>query len=91
LVFVNHDDVSNFNDLRETFTGLFHAVDGSRHATMLDMAVSLERAKSQIDLCVWIDGKSSKVQGYFFNQGATPDYLNQLCALLGVNPAAIQL
>lgn len=90
LVFVNHDDVSKFNDLRETFTGLFHETDGSRHATMLDTEVSLERAKSQIDLCVWIDGKSSKVQGYFFNHCATPDFMNQLCVLLGINPAAIQ-
>ncbi len=91
LVFVNHDDVSNFNDLRETFTGFFHATDGSRHATMLDMANSLGRAKSQIDLCVWIDGKSRRVQGYFFNLDAAPDYLNQLCTLLGLNPAAIKL
>lgn len=90
LVFVNHDDGSNFNDLRETFTGLFHAANGSRHATMLDTAASLERAKSQIDLCVWIDGRRSTVQGYFFNQGATPDYMKQLCVLLGINPAAIQ-
>jgi hypothetical protein len=91
LVFVNHDNGSNFNDLRETFTGLFHATNGSRHATMLDVAASLKRAKSQIDLCVWIDGKSSKVQGYFFNQGATPNYMNRLCALLGINPAAIKI
>jgi hypothetical protein len=90
LVFVNRDDISDFGDLRETFTGLFHAADGSRHATMPDMAASLSRAKSQIDLCVWIDGKTSKAQGYFFNQGATPNYLNQLCALLGKNPADIK-
>ena len=90
LVFVNHDDISDFGDLRETFTGLFHAADGSWHATMPDMAASLSRAKSQIDLCVWIDGKTSKAQGYFFNQGATPNYLNQLCALLGKNPADIK-
>ena len=31
LVFVNHDDASGFGDLIETFTGLFHATDGSRH------------------------------------------------------------
>lgn len=90
LVFVNHDDISDFGDLRETFTGLFNAADGSRYATMPDMAASLNRAKSQIDLCVWIDVNTSKTRGYFFNQGATPHYLNQLCALLGVNPAAIQ-
>ena len=90
LVFVNHDDASGFGDLIETFTGMFHTADGTRHATMPQTASRLERAKSQIDLCVWIDGKTSKAQGYFFNQGATPNYLNQLCVLLGKNPADIK-
>jgi len=90
LVFVNHDDASVFGDLIETFTGMFHAADGTLHATMPQTASRLERVKSQIDLCVWIDGKTKKAQGYFFNQDAIPNYLNQLCALLGVNPAAIQ-
>lgn len=90
LVFVNHDDASDFGDLIETFTGMFHAADGKRHATMPQTAARLERAKSHIDLCVWIDGKTSKAQGYFFNQGATPTHLNQLCALLGKNPADIK-
>ena len=90
LVFVNHDYISDFGDLRETFTGLFHAANGNRHATMPDMAASLKRAQSQIDVCVWIDAKTSKIQGYLFNQSATPNYLNQLSSLLGVNPAAIR-
>lgn len=90
LVFVNHDDMSDFGDLRETFTGLFHAADGSRHITILNIATSLKRAKTQIDLCVWIDGKSSSVQGYYFNRDSTPNYLNQLCVLMRKNPAEIQ-
>ena len=90
LVFVNHDTASGFGDLMETFTGLFHAADGSRHVTMPQVASRLEHAKRHIDLCVWIDGKASKTQGYFFNQGATPNYVNQLCALLGKNPADIK-
>jgi hypothetical protein len=90
LVFVNHDESSDFNDLREAFTGLFHASNGSRHATMLDIASSLNRAKSQIDLCVWIDGGSKKVQSYFFNQDTKPNYLAYLCNLLRLNPAQIK-
>ncbi len=82
LIFVNHDNASDFGDLIETFTGLFHAADGSRHATMLDMASSLKRAKSQIDLCVWIDGNTGKDQCYFFNWDATPNYLNLLSSML---------
>lgn len=90
LVLVNHDDASSFGDLIETFTGVFHSADGSRHETMPQVASRLKHAKEHIDLCVWIDGKASKTQGYFFNQGATPNYVNQLCALLGKNPADIK-
>jgi hypothetical protein len=90
LVFVNHDDVSDFGDLRETFTGMFHTADGGRHNTMLDMSASLNRAKTQIDMCVWIDGTTSKTQGYFFNRNASPNYLYQLCGLLRENPADIR-
>lgn len=90
LVFVNHDDTSGFGDLMETFNGLFHSSDGSRHMTMPQVASRLKHAKEHIDLCVWIDGKSSTAQGYFFNRDAKPNYVNQLCALLGKNPANIK-
>lgn len=90
LLFVNHDDGSDFSDLMETFTGQFHADDGSRHATMSDIASSLERAKSQIDLCIWVDGKSRRVQGFYMNEGTSPNYLNQLCILFGKNPLDIK-
>ncbi len=90
LVLVNHDDASSFGDLIETFTGVFHSADGSRHETMPQVASRLKHAKEHIDLCVWIDWKASNTQDYFFNQGATPNYVNQLCALLGKNPADIK-
>jgi hypothetical protein len=90
LVSVNHDGASGFGDLMETFTGLFHASDGSRHVTMPQVASRLKYAKKHIDLCVWIDGNTSKVQGYYFNRDTTPNHLPQLCALLGKNPADIK-
>lgn len=90
LVVVNHDDASGFSDLIETFTGMFHAADGSRHVTMPQAASRLKHAKSQIDLCVWIDGVAKKVEGYYFNQDATPNYLTHLCALTGKNPSKIK-
>ena len=90
LVFVNHDDASSFGDLIETFTGVFHSADGSRHETMPQVASRLKHAKGQIDLCVWIDGKAKKVEGYFFNRDATQNYLPHLCALIGKNPADIK-
>lgn len=90
LVFVNHDDASGFGDLIETFTGMFHAADGSRHVTMLQVASRLEHAKKHIDLCVWIDGKTSMIQGLSFNRDSTPNYLPLLCSLLEKNPADIR-
>lgn len=90
LLFINHDDTSDFRDLREAFTGYFHASDGSRHATMLDIATSLNRAKSQIDLCIWVDAKSRRVQGFYMNEDANPNHLNQLCMLFGKNPSDIK-
>jgi len=90
LVFVNHDHASDFGDLIETFTGIFHSADGGHHVTTPQTASRLKHAKSQIDLCIWIDAKTSKTQGYFFNRDATPNYLPNLCALLGKNPADIK-
>jgi hypothetical protein len=90
LVFLNHDDASGFGDLMETFTGLFHSADGSRYETMAHVASRLKNAKEQIDLCVWINGRTSRVQGILFNRDATPNYLNQLCVLLGKNSADIK-
>ena len=90
LIFVNHDDSTGIGDLRETFTGVFHAADGSRHTTMPHIAASLDQSKEQIDVCVWIDGKVERVEGYLFNQSAVPDRLDYLCALFGICPADIQ-
>ena len=90
LIFVNHDDAAGFGDVRETFTGIFHAKDGSCHSTMSHIASSLDQAKEQLDLCVWIDGKVRRVEGYLFNQAAIPDHLDTLCILFGKNPRDIK-
>ncbi len=45
LVFVNHDDASSFGHLMQTFTGVFHSADGSRHVTMPQVASRLKHAK----------------------------------------------
>ena len=88
-MFVNHDHASGFGDLIESFTGLFHSTDCCHHVTMPQVASRLEHDKEQIDLFFWIDGKTSTVQGFFFNRDTVPNYLNQLCALLYKNPTAI--
>lgn len=90
LIFVNHDDSSSINDLREAFTGCFFANDGSRIVSIPEVASRLRRAKTNIDLCIWIDAKTSKLHGFFFNFDATPNYLSQLCSLFGFKPDQIE-
>jgi hypothetical protein len=83
LCFVNHDNSSSYADLREIFTGFFHTSDGSRHLTMPHVASGLSRAKQEIDVCIWINSLNNKIEGYLFNQNATPSFLSQVCNLLG--------
>ena len=89
LIFVNHDDSSNFGDLREAFNGYFHSSDGSKHITMPEIATSLEKAKRNIDLCIWIDGNEERAECYFFNHDAIPNHLKNLCKFLNKDPRKI--
>lgn len=90
LVFVNHDDSTGFGDLLEVFTGVFHAAGGSQHTTMPELALSLDRAKRNIDLCIWLDGIEKRVDGYLFNFDAHPSHTSQLCVLLGIDASKIR-
>jgi len=90
LCFVNHDTASSYADLREVFTGFFHASNGSRHLTMPHVASGLDKAKQHIDVCIWINFQNNKIEGYLFNQDATPSYLTQVCKLLGQSVSNIK-
>jgi hypothetical protein len=69
LAFVNHDKASNFSDLRETLTGMFHVEGGERFETMTYISDGrLAEAKKRIDLYVWVDKRRKRVQGYLFNE-----------------------
>jgi hypothetical protein len=69
LVFVNHDEKSGYGDLRETVTGLFHAQSGERFPTMQHISEGrLGDARLKVDLYLWIDAKTRRIQGYVFNE-----------------------
>ncbi len=90
LVFVNHADATGFGDLRETLTGMFHTADGERIPTMRNISEDrLGEARLKIDLYVWIDNKTRRVQGYLFNE-TTAAHLETLCVLLGLDRSKIK-
>jgi hypothetical protein len=90
LVFVNHDRASSFNDLRETLTGMFHSAGGERFETMSHISEGrLGEVKRGIDLYVWIDAQTRRIQGYFFNE-SVPERVSKVCELLGLDESKIK-
>jgi hypothetical protein len=89
LVFVNHDTMSNINDLMETVTGYFQSESGEREPTIMHIAEGrLGSIKRRVDLYVWIDSRTRRVQGYVFGQ-EDAQHLQQICALLGLDASKI--
>ena len=69
LVFVNHDDHSNFNDLYETVTGYARAASGKRYPFHLHIAEQrLGDKRGRIDLYLWIDDnrKRRRISGFLW-------------------------
>jgi hypothetical protein len=90
LVVVNHDPMSDWDDLRETLTGNFHAEDGSRYSTMKRVSEGeIREAKRRIDLYVWMDAKSGKVGRYLFSD-VDATHVASLCAALGLDKSQIE-
>lgn len=90
LAYVNHDNASNFNDLRETLTGYFHAADGTKHATMLDIAEGwIGEARRRIDAFLWFERKTARMTGAVINQTDT-ERLQRTCLLRRIDPAKIR-
>jgi hypothetical protein len=90
LVFVNHADATGFGDLRETLTGMFHTTGGAQIPTMRNISEGrLGEARLKIDLYVWIDEKTKRIQGYFFNE-TTAAHVETLCTLLGLDQSKIK-
>jgi hypothetical protein len=90
LVFVNHADVSHYGDLVETLTGMFYATSGERYVTMAHISEGrIAEAKQKVDLYVWLDARTRRVQGYLFNQ-EFPNNVTKACGLLGLDASKIE-
>src|SRR5262249_19700557 len=62
LVFVNHAEASNANDLVETLTGYAELDNGKRIPTVRHLSEGrIGAARHRIDLYVWIDAHTSTV------------------------------
>jgi hypothetical protein len=80
----------HYGDLVETVTGYFHADDGTKHPTMLQIAETrIGDAKRRIDAFLWFNGKSSRLTGAIINQDDS-ERMQRLCALLHINPRSIE-
>jgi hypothetical protein len=90
LVFINHADDGGFGDLQETLTGMFHTAKGERIPTMTHISNGrLGEARLKIDLYIWIDNKTRRVQGYLFNE-TNAAHVETLCVLLGLDRSRIK-
>jgi len=89
LVFVNHDENSDYSDLRETLTGNFFAEDGRRHPTMTHISQGrIGKAKLQIDIFSWIDTKTKRIQGHVINKVSA--HVDVIRALLNIDMLKIE-
>ena len=89
LAYVNHDDKSGYHDLVETLTGYFHAADGTKHATMLDLSEGrIREPKQRIDAFLWFKAETGRMVGAVINQ-TDPERVQRVCALLDFDAAKI--
>lgn len=91
LLFINHDENSNFHDLKETLTGYFHSENGELHPTMMNVAEgrSIGERKHRVDLFIWINAeKSTGGPKYFF--GSDQTHLDTLCEAFKIDPNTIK-
>lgn len=90
LFFVNHCDMSDIYDLRETLTGLLIAEDGTRYQTnRLVSDGRIKKLKLRVDLYVWYDVNSKLVQGYIFTE-SVPKHVDRLCELFKLDRNRIE-
>ncbi len=89
LFLVNHDDVSNYGDLRETLTGMFFTDDGERHPTLKHVSEGkIREAKFRIDAYAWFDRKTHRIQGWVFSE-SIPEHVDTICSMFGIDKAKI--
>jgi hypothetical protein len=80
---VNHDDASNFNDLKETLSGELRTTTGEQIATVKNVSEGkLKAARDRIDLFIWIDRKTDRIHLWLFNPANMP-HVQTLCSLFG--------
>ena len=88
LVLVNHDDMSDYGDLRETVTGMFHSDDGSRHSTVMPVSEGrIKEVKTRIDAYAWFDFETRRLQGRMLNEFS--EHLDAICLMFGIDKSKI--
>jgi hypothetical protein len=68
LVFVNHDEISGWPDLREVLTGYLHGESGYLDPSSLHISDGMLRGiKERVDLYVWIDAAKRRATAWIFS------------------------
>jgi hypothetical protein len=89
LVFVNHDEQTDYCDLRETLTGDFFSDDGKRYPTNRRIAEQrLGDDRYLVDLYLWIDAPKRKVSERIFSE-ANSSHVDSICKMLKLDPLKI--
>ena len=88
LILVNHDDMSNYSDLLETLTGMFHATNGSRYPTMISISEGrIKEKKSRIDIYFWFDFGVQCPQRIVLNRSSK--HFNSVCSIFRLDKSKI--
>ena len=88
LILVNHDDMSDYGDLRETVTGRFHSDDGSRHPTVMPVSEGrIKEVKTRIDAYAWFDFETRRLQGRMLNE--LSEHFDAICSMFGIDKSKI--
>lgn len=91
VAYVNHDDMTGIEDLREAIAGDFLGVSGRRVRTQPHLAeVVLKSAKERVDGILWFEPSATMVPAAILNEG-DPDRLRRFCDLFGFDPSEIQV
>jgi hypothetical protein len=91
LVFVNHATTGHYGDLLETVTGILRTANGKSYVTIPYISEGrIADTKTQIDLYVWIDFQSRRVQGYLCNE-TVASHMRDLCKMLHLNWPKIEV
>ena len=89
LIFVNHDEMSGYDDLASAITGDFITDDGARYPIYRMVSEGrIKDEKFRVHLYVWIEAETQTPKNLIFNK-AHEAHLTTLCKYFGADPSEL--